>query len=41
MRVIPAVCAQCGKTTTVYTKSGNMMYTIPNCKHHGVIKEDK
>ena len=41
MKVIPAKCNECKKETSVYTKSGDAFYLIPNCKHHGEIKEIK
>ena len=41
MKVIPAVCNECKKKTSIYAKSGDAMYVIPNCKHHGDIKDTK
>ena len=40
-KVIPAVCNECKGVTSVYSISGDAMYTIPNCNHHGNIVEIK
>ena len=41
MKIIPAQCNECKKKTSVYIKSGDSFYSIPNCKHHGEIKDMK
>ena len=39
MKIIPAQCNECKKKTSVYTKSKDAFCYIPNCKHHGEIKD--
>ena len=41
MKIVTALCNECKKETSVYSNTNRMMYFIPNCKHHGKIKDNK